>query len=74
MAAQQSKYFFGKKKNIVIVGCFLLFTSFHQFICFLYVVFLKICRPFGRLWWDETVPTVVTRAEPHNQVSACLLY
>ena len=27
------------------------------------------CRPFGRLWWDETVPTVVTRAEPHNQVS-----
>lgn len=27
-------------------------------------------RPFGRLWWDETVPTVVTRAEPHNQVKA----
>jgi len=25
-------------------------------------------RPFARLWWDETVPTVVTRAEPHNQV------
>ncbi|XP_062171171.1 DNA (cytosine-5)-methyltransferase CMT3 [Alnus glutinosa] len=25
-------------------------------------------KPFGRLWWDETVPTVVTRAEPHNQV------
>lgn len=25
-------------------------------------------RPFGRLWWDEIVPTVVTRAEPHNQV------
>ncbi|KAL1187775.1 DNA (cytosine-5)-methyltransferase CMT3 [Cardamine amara subsp. amara] len=25
-------------------------------------------RPFGRLWWDETVSTVVTRAEPHNQV------
>ena len=24
-------------------------------------------RPFARLWWDETVPTVVTRAEPHNQ-------
>ncbi|WJX25975.1 DNA (cytosine-5-)-methyltransferase [Trifolium repens] len=23
--------------------------------------------PFARLWWDETVPTVVTRAEPHNQ-------
>ncbi|XP_078159173.1 DNA (cytosine-5)-methyltransferase CMT3-like [Carex rostrata] len=22
---------------------------------------------FGRLWWDQTVPTVVTRAEPHNQ-------
>lgn len=25
-------------------------------------------KPFGRLWWDETVPTVVGRAEPHNQV------
>ncbi|KAL4340831.1 hypothetical protein GQ457_08G034730 [Hibiscus cannabinus] len=25
------------------------------------------CKPFARLWWDETVPTVVTRAEPHNQ-------
>ncbi|KAL9248849.1 DNA (cytosine-5)-methyltransferase CMT1-like protein, partial [Drosera capensis] len=24
-------------------------------------------KPFGRLWYDETVPTVVTRAEPHNQ-------
>ncbi|XP_012835278.1 PREDICTED: DNA (cytosine-5)-methyltransferase CMT3-like [Erythranthe guttata] len=24
-------------------------------------------KPFGRLWWDQTVPTVVTRAEPHNQ-------
>eukprot|EP01018_Ginkgo_biloba_P035156 Gb_03787 [translate_table: standard] len=23
--------------------------------------------PFGRLWWDEIVGTVVTRAEPHNQ-------
>ncbi|CAA6658663.1 unnamed protein product [Spirodela intermedia] len=27
----------------------------------------KSCKPFARLWWDETVPTVVTRAEPHNQ-------
>ncbi|KAK1567002.1 hypothetical protein Q3G72_007135 [Acer saccharum] len=25
-------------------------------------------KPFGRLWWDEIVNTVVTRAEPHNQV------
>nr|AIU80190.1 chromomethylase [Hevea brasiliensis] len=25
------------------------------------------CNPFGRLWWDEIVATVVTRAEPHNQ-------
>ncbi|PSS21115.1 DNA (cytosine-5)-methyltransferase [Actinidia chinensis var. chinensis] len=25
-------------------------------------------KPFGRLWWDEYVKTVVTRAEPHNQV------
>ncbi|KAJ7541534.1 hypothetical protein O6H91_10G064200 [Diphasiastrum complanatum] len=25
-------------------------------------------KPFGRLWWDETVPTVVGRAEPHNQI------
>ncbi|KAI9195148.1 hypothetical protein LWI28_012209 [Acer negundo] len=24
-------------------------------------------KPFARLWWDETVPTVVTRPEPHNQ-------
>ncbi|XP_023643751.1 putative DNA (cytosine-5)-methyltransferase CMT1 isoform X1 [Capsella rubella] len=24
-------------------------------------------KPFGRLWWDEIVNTVVTRAEPHNQ-------
>ena len=31
--------------------------------------YIWCCRPFGRLWWDETVPTVVTRAEPHNQVS-----
>ncbi|KAJ4829375.1 hypothetical protein Tsubulata_014518 [Turnera subulata] len=28
----------------------------------------KSSKPFGRLWWDEIVPTVVTRAEPHNQV------
>ncbi|XP_078156529.1 DNA (cytosine-5)-methyltransferase CMT3-like [Carex rostrata] len=27
----------------------------------------KSVKCFGRLWWDETVPTVVTRAEPHNQ-------
>ncbi|KAH9611748.1 hypothetical protein KSS87_012087 [Heliosperma pusillum] len=25
-------------------------------------------KPFGRVWYDETVPTVVTRAEPHNQI------
>ncbi|XP_075503916.1 DNA (cytosine-5)-methyltransferase CMT3-like [Primulina tabacum] len=25
-------------------------------------------KPFGRLWWDEIVPTVITRAEPHNHV------
>ncbi|ESQ27964.1 hypothetical protein EUTSA_v10018159mg [Eutrema salsugineum] len=24
-------------------------------------------KPFGRLWWDEIVNTVVTRAQPHNQ-------
>ncbi|KAI3876829.1 hypothetical protein MKX03_037908 [Papaver bracteatum] len=24
-------------------------------------------KPFGRIWWDEIVSTVVTRAEPHNQ-------
>ncbi|XP_057983068.1 putative DNA (cytosine-5)-methyltransferase CMT1 [Malania oleifera] len=24
-------------------------------------------KPFARLWWDEIVATVVTRAEPHNQ-------
>ncbi|KAM0825172.1 hypothetical protein ACQ4PT_069745 [Festuca glaucescens] len=27
----------------------------------------KSLKPFRRLWGDETVPTVVTRAEPHNQ-------
>ncbi|KAJ7944080.1 Cytosine-specific methyltransferase [Quillaja saponaria] len=27
----------------------------------------KSTKPFGRLWWDEIVATVVTRAEPHNQ-------
>ncbi len=31
------------------------------------------CRPFGRLWWDEIVPTVVTRAQPHNQVNEPLV-
>lgn len=24
-------------------------------------------KPFGRIWWDETVSTVTTRAEPHVQ-------
>ncbi|GMN41835.1 hypothetical protein TIFTF001_011048 [Ficus carica] len=24
-------------------------------------------KPFARLWWDEIIATVVTRAEPHNQ-------
>ncbi|KAF9624014.1 hypothetical protein IFM89_007712 [Coptis chinensis] len=24
-------------------------------------------KPFGRVWFDETIATVVTRAEPHNQ-------
>ncbi|KAK1314626.1 DNA (cytosine-5)-methyltransferase 1 [Acorus calamus] len=28
----------------------------------------KSSKPFGRLWWDETIATVVTRAEPHNQI------
>ncbi|KAF5190586.1 DNA (cytosine-5)-methyltransferase [Thalictrum thalictroides] len=28
----------------------------------------KSPKPFGRLWWDEIVSTVVTRPEPHNQV------
>ncbi|PHT36444.1 DNA (cytosine-5)-methyltransferase 3 [Capsicum baccatum] len=26
-------------------------------------------KPFGHLWWDETVPTVVTRVELHKQAS-----
>ncbi|KAF4375845.1 hypothetical protein G4B88_026424 [Cannabis sativa] len=25
-------------------------------------------KPFGRTWWDETIGTVVTKAEPHNQI------
>lgn len=42
-------------------------------LCIIIMVYLSfnLCRPFGRLWWDETVPTVVTRAEPHNQVAFC---
>ncbi|KAL7148972.1 hypothetical protein ABFS83_05G009300 [Erythranthe nasuta] len=28
----------------------------------------KSSKPFGRLWYDEIVSTVVTRAEPHNQI------
>ncbi|XP_071680555.1 DNA (cytosine-5)-methyltransferase CMT1 [Lolium perenne] len=27
----------------------------------------KSLRPFGRLWWDETVSTVVTIAKPHSK-------
>jgi hypothetical protein len=37
------------------------------------VTYHLVCRPFGRLWWDETVATVVTRAEPHNQVTYLIL-
>ncbi|XP_022949032.1 putative DNA (cytosine-5)-methyltransferase CMT1 isoform X2 [Cucurbita moschata] len=29
----------------------------------------KSRRPFGRLWWDETVPTVVTFPSYHSQVA-----
>ncbi|CAN1344214.1 DNA (cytosine-5)-methyltransferase 1 [Linum perenne] len=43
------------KKPLVLTLFIFLFNSFED-------------RPFGRLWWDETVPTVVTRPEPHNQV------
>ncbi|KAJ4753842.1 DNA (cytosine-5-)-methyltransferase family protein [Rhynchospora pubera] len=28
----------------------------------------KSLKCFGLLWWDETVPTMVTRAQPHNQI------
>ncbi|KAF6138750.1 hypothetical protein GIB67_040882 [Kingdonia uniflora] len=28
----------------------------------------KSNRPFGRLWWDETVPTVVTTPEPRTLI------
>ncbi|KAM3199875.1 hypothetical protein P3L10_032235 [Capsicum annuum] len=31
-------------------------------------------KPFGRLWWDETVATVVTRVELHNQASFYLCH
>ncbi|XP_059624964.1 DNA (cytosine-5)-methyltransferase CMT2-like isoform X2 [Cornus florida] len=27
----------------------------------------KSTRPFARLWWDETVPTVLCRPDPHSQ-------
>ncbi|XP_042518545.1 DNA (cytosine-5)-methyltransferase CMT2-like [Macadamia integrifolia] len=29
----------------------------------------KSTRPFARLWWDETVPTILTTPEPHNKVT-----
>ena len=42
--------------------------SAFYFICFGLMIITSFGnRPFARLWWDETVPTVVTRAEPHNQ-------
>ena len=44
-----------------------LFDEFF-FVGFSHNYFFMPFRPFGRLWWNETVPTVVTRAEPHNQV------
>ncbi|KMT16724.1 hypothetical protein BVRB_3g050080 [Beta vulgaris subsp. vulgaris] len=28
----------------------------------------KSMRPFARLWWDETIPTLLTRPDVHNQV------
>ncbi|GJR46965.1 hypothetical protein Tco_1315068 [Tanacetum coccineum] len=28
----------------------------------------KSSKPFGRLWWDEIVSTVVRRPQPHNQL------
>ncbi|KAG7584994.1 Bromo adjacent homology (BAH) domain [Arabidopsis thaliana x Arabidopsis arenosa] len=31
----------------------------------------KSKKPFGRLWYDEIINTVVTRAQPHNQ---CVLH
>ncbi|PHT38578.1 hypothetical protein CQW23_22151 [Capsicum baccatum] len=31
-------------------------------------------KSFGCLWWDETVSTVVRRAEPHNQASFYLCH
>lgn len=43
-------------------------TTFCKFLQFGGFLCHEFYRPFGRLWWDETVPTVVTRAEPHNQV------
>ncbi|RVX01679.1 DNA (cytosine-5)-methyltransferase CMT2 [Vitis vinifera] len=27
----------------------------------------KSTKPFARLWWDETVPTVLTKPDPHCQ-------
>jgi hypothetical protein len=51
----------------------LLMDAFYK----MHAVMLFFCRPFGRLWGDETVHTVVTRAEPHNQVSfviSCLMF
>ncbi|TVU05020.1 hypothetical protein EJB05_48168, partial [Eragrostis curvula] len=49
--------------------CYPFCFPFLQQPCVSYISYVPCyCRPFGRLWWDETVPTVVTRAEPHNQI------
>ncbi|KAM3304116.1 hypothetical protein P3S67_015148 [Capsicum chacoense] len=31
-------------------------------------------KPFSRLWWDETVPTIVMRVKLHNQASSSLCH
>ena len=35
---------------------------------------LRDFRPFGRIWWDETVSTVTTRAEPHVQAVTLIIF
>lgn len=53
--------------NLISVIMLLVVSSLSKFLMYLLKNIWKN-RPFGRLWWDEIVATVVTRAEPHNQV------
>ena len=47
---------------------FLLISATHSCVQSFLMFFLVYVRPFARLWWDETVPTVLTFPNLRNQV------